>query len=132
MTKKKMLTISFVLTILFSALVVAVDIYHYDFCDYSCQRTIINTGESFFFFPFVLVFSLITYFSPDRVFQSWWKFARIGIPVAFILSLLINLEVHHSPGGQWEDIFDIPALILIYGVFTLGSIWQIWKGFKQK
>jgi hypothetical protein len=80
----------------------------------------------------IMPFILFTYFAPDHIFQYWWKFARIGIPVAFILSLLINLEVHHSPGGQWEDIFDIPALILIYGAFTLGSIWQIWKGFRQR
>jgi hypothetical protein len=84
------------------------------------------------FCPFILFFSLVTYFAPERVFQSWWKFARIAIPLIFIPVLLINLEVHHSKNGQWQDIFDLQILILLYSIFTIGSIWAIWKRWRSK
>ena len=83
------------------------------------------------FFSCIFFFSLITYFAPDRVFQSWWRFARIAIPTAFVLSLIINLEIFRSPGEQWGALIDIPALIVIYSTFALGSAWQIWKGWRS-
>jgi hypothetical protein len=128
MKKKIILFTSLALVIMFSILILFVDILNYDFCSRDC----INIGESFFFFPLVFFFSLITYFTPDRIFQSWWKFARIAIPLIFTPILLINLEVHHSKNGQWQDIFDLQILILLYSIFTIGSIWAIWKGWRSK
>ena len=102
-----------------------------DFGDVMCRSSFRDWGESALFFLLVFFFSLITYFAPDRVFQSWWRFARIAIPIAFVLSLIINLEIFRSPGEQWGALIDIPALIVIYSTFALGSAWQIWKGWRS-
>lgn len=100
--------------------------------DYSCRENLDNIEHStYIFFP-IFVFSLITYFAPERVFASWWKFARIAIPAILIPVLLINLEVHHNPNGDWQDIFDVQILALLYSIFTIGSAWQIWKGWRSK
>lgn len=103
-------------------------------CDksaYACRVMSDKLEHSGYFFVPVLLFSLITYFAPERVFASWWKFARIAVPAIFIPVLLINLELHHGPQVEMPALFDIPALIFLYGVFTLGSIWQIWKGWRS-
>lgn len=83
------------------------------------------------FFPFILLFSLITYFAPERVFAAWWKFAKFAIPVIFVLLLIVNLGLLHGKNDAWPALIDIPALIFLYSVFTLGSIWQIWKGWRS-
>jgi hypothetical protein len=103
-----------------------------DVGDVACRYSYRIWGEAFLFFPLVFLFALITYFAPERVFQSWWRFARIGIPVAFASALVINLELLLSPGEQWGALFSIPALIIIYGAFTTASAWQIWKGWRAK
>ncbi len=128
--KKFILIISGILSI---AIFILEKISMLDFCkkDYECRGYFIGTGETFLFFVIVFFFSLITYFAPEKVFQSWWKFAKFSIPIIFLLSLAINLELHHSPTGSWQDIFDIPAQIILYSVFTLGSTWQIWKGWRK-
>lgn len=130
MSKKTILTLSFVLSL---TVFLFEKISQLSFCysNYSCFDLLINIGESFLFFSLVFFFSLITYFAPERVFQSWWKFARIAIPVIFLISLAINLEIHHDPQGELQDMYDIPALILLYSIFTIGSIWQIWKGWRR-
>ena len=83
------------------------------------------------FFPLIFLFSLITYFTPERIFLSWWRFARLAIPVIFFITLIINLGFHHKPDAIWEDMFDAPAIILLYSIFVIGSSWQIWKGWKR-
>jgi hypothetical protein len=101
-------------------------------CDIYCGSTLGEYHNVFLFFPFILFFSLITYKLPDQVFQSWWKFARIATPAILTLSFIINLELHHKPAGELQAILDFPALVLLYSIFTMGSIWQIWKGYKQR
>ncbi len=124
--KKYILIVSF----LFSLIVPAIRMGLID-PNYKYDATQIVFNMSIFFIP-VFIFSLITYFAPERVFASWWKFARIAIPAIFIPVLLINMEVHHNPNGDWQDIFDLQALILLYSIFILGSAWQIWKGWRNK
>lgn len=99
-------------------------------CDIYCSNFTNYYHRSFLFFPFLFLFSLITYFAPERVFAAWWKFARLAIPLIFIPILLINLELHHGPQVQMPQLFDIPALIILYSIFTIGSVWQIWKGWR--
>ncbi len=104
---------------------------NYDFCSsYFCREAAVNIGETFLFFPFIFVFSLITYFAPARVFVAWWAFARVTIPIVFVMSLAINLGLHHDPAGTWQDIYDVPALMLLYMFFSIGSLWQIWRGYR--
>ncbi len=99
--------------------------------NYSCRTNWDTLEQSMYFFVPTFLFSLITYFAPERVFISWWKFARIGIPVVFAGSLIVNLGLLHGRNDVLPALTDIPALILIYGTFILGSVWQIWKGWKK-
>lgn len=129
--KKITLYVSLGLTLILLALILVIDILRLDICSNSCRDIVIDVGESMFFFPVVFMFSLITYFAPERVFASWWKFARVAIPVAFIANALLMYDMSQSTDA-FDDIVYIPVLILIYGSFILGSAWQIWKGWRNK
>jgi len=100
-------------------------------CDIYCGKSLGEFHNVFLFFPFLLFFSLLTYKLPERVFQSWWRFARIGAPIVLALAFLINLELHHSPGGDLQHIFDAPALWLLYILFSLGSLISIFVGWRK-
>ena len=67
-----------------------------------------------------------------EVFITWWKFARIAIPVILVISRIINLGFHHTSGGfiNTSDALDIPAHILMYSIFVIGSIIQIVRGYR--
>lgn len=47
----------------------------------------------FFIFPFVFLFSLITYFMKDEIFSAWWKFTYKWALLTMILVLI-------TPGGS--------------------------------
>lgn len=82
------------------------------------------------FFPFILLFSLITYRMKDSAFTAWWKFARIAIPVIFLASLYINLSSNPN-GGGWFSLDDHVKLIelsIMYAVFVMGSAFQVYRG----
>jgi hypothetical protein len=105
------------------------------YCSFSCLQNF--DGLGFNWLVLVggsLVISAILLFLPIKICTSWWKFARIAIPVIFVLSTLINLQLHHNSGGfmNLDNIFDIPALILMYSIFTIGSLIQIVRGYRAK
>jgi len=99
-------------------------------CNIYCGDAIGQFQNVFLFFPFILLFSLLTYKMSATVFNAWWKFARVAIPLILIISTLINLGFHHNPGGfmNMDDMFDIPAHILLYTIFVVGSVVQIVRG----
>lgn len=100
--------------------------------DYSCRKISDNIEQILYFFPIILIIVLAIYKLSDTVFVYWWKFARWAIPSIFLLSLVINLELHHNPTGQWQDMFDLLALLLMYAIFIIGSIVQIYRGYRNK
>jgi hypothetical protein len=71
-------------------------------------------------------------FLPKNSYRSWWSFAKYAIPIVFVLSTFISAGFHHNPDGKWQDIFDIPALFTIYGIFIIGSLIQISRGYFSK
>ena len=85
--------------------------------------------EISFFFPVILLFSLLTYKLSDQVFNSWWAFARFAIPIIFILVTLISMGVHHDPYGTWQGILDAPMMIALYIIFAIGSLVQMARAF---
>ncbi len=99
--------------------------------DTVCRLSFDITEHFAYIFVPVLFFSFVTYFAPERIFASWWKFARVAIPVAFIANALLVYDMSKSTDA-FDDIVYIPVLILIYGSFILGSAWQIWKGWSNK
>ena len=86
------------------------------------------------FFPFIFFFSLLTYTMSDAIFRTWWKFARWDIPTGFALVILINLRLHHTPGGWLNMDVQIDSFLMgvVYGVFVIGSIISIVRGYKSK
>jgi hypothetical protein len=106
------------------------DVNNFILCGYSMDqiRNIFN------FFPLILFFSLLTYNMSQAVFATWWKFARWAIPAGFALVILVNLRLHHTPGG-WLNMdaqIDLLLVGLVYGIFVIGSIVSIVRGYKSK
>lgn len=104
------------------------------YCSYSCLQN--YDGVAFNWLVVIggsLLVLTFLYFLPYRVYQKWWKFARIAIPLILIISTLINLGFHHNPGGfmNMDDMFDIPAHILLYTIFVVGSVVQIVRGLRS-
>lgn len=86
------------------------------------------------FFPVFLFFSVLTYKAPEKVFIAWWKFARYTIPLVLISSIFVSLGALHTLGGflNFDDLVDISSFSLIGLLFSLGSIIQIIRGYRQK
>lgn len=102
--------------------------------EYVCREYYDTFEISLYIFVFVLFFSIITYKAPERVFNAWWGFTRIALPVILLLTVLINLKLHHSPGG-WINVdadVDSAAFVLMYIIFVLGSLVQIARGYYRR
>lgn len=98
-----------------------------------CTYSMDSLRNIFNFFPIILLFSLLTYPLSTTVFTHWWRFARLAIPVVFALVLLINLRLHHSPGG-WLNLdtqIDTLLVVVLYGIFAVGSLVQIIRGYRS-
>ena len=103
-------------------------------CDIYCGSGINKYQGIFLIFPFILFFSLVTYKMKESVFIAWWKFAQIAIPVIFIASFIISLGLHHNPGGFFntDNEVDLVGYFILYSIFTIGSLLQIYRGFNQR
>lgn len=121
--------------ILLSLVMLADYIFGIEYCSYSC----LSNFDGLFFSLFVILGITLTMMvflvkiSP-RIYKKWWKFARIAMPIILVLSALINLKLHHQSHGLFylDNIFDIPAHILMYSIFIIGSAIQIWRGYRMK
>jgi len=99
---------------------------------YSCSSKVDNVLLSLLVLSILNIVFLITIkFCTKNAFTAWWKFAKYSIPTILLLSAVINLELHHSPAGQWQGVFDAPALVLLYLIFTIGSVIQIVRGHRH-
>ena len=114
-----------------------------EYCRVATDSVICFGNVEFFhnvaiFFVFILFFSLFTYKMPEIIFKYWWAYAKYAIPTILLLSIIINLEWHHKgTGGGFlspigYDEIDLAALMLLYSVFTLGSLIQIYRGWRHK
>lgn len=95
MTKKKIALISFLGVILFSIFVFSREVgicpsYSYSGCAYLLDALALIV------FPAIplFLFSLITYFMREEVFQAWWRFARIATLVSMLLILIAPSYSH--------------------------------------
>jgi hypothetical protein len=59
------------------------------------------------------------------------KYAIFATPVVLVISLYINLGLHHDPKGAWQGIFDSTALWILYILFSLGSLISIIIGWRK-
>jgi hypothetical protein len=96
-------------------------------------RTIFDRIENIFYF-LLLLLSLITYFLPPRVFQTWLKFSLVWVPIVFISNIIITTQEGSGSDGfiGLEDILVLPTMFVTYGIFVFGSIISIVRGYNLK
>lgn len=106
--------------------------------DYGCRYFFDALEQIGYFFPIVLVFSILTYKS-DAIFRYWFAFAKYGIPITLLLITAINVGVLNSPtqgsfgwGGIINNVIDFWVSVTIYAVFVVGSLIQIGRGYYRK
>ena len=101
-------------------------------CNFYCGDLINQTQNAFLTFIPALFFICLIYKLPKQYFLTWWRFAKYAMPLVFLLSLLISSGILHSSSGTWQDMLDFPVLILLNGIFVVGSLIQIIRGYFQK
>jgi len=87
--KKRVLIASIIFSVVFILSIFSREIgmcppYSYSTCsDFSESLAML-------FFPILplFFFSLVTYFMREEIFQSWWRFARVWVPLSMIAILL--------------------------------------------
>lgn len=102
-----------------------------DSLEYSCRTLLDSLERTFFFFFFLLFFSLLTFKLPEVISRTWIKYALVASPIVLLISLYINLGLHHDPAGDWQNIFDSTALWALYILFSLGSLIAMWLGWRK-
>lgn len=129
---KKLVLVSSILGVL--VLVVLFNTKEFGVCSIYCGSGIDKYQDIFIFFPILLFYSLLTFKMNDLVFTTWWKFARIAVPLILLITFIISLELHHSPGGWFniDDAVDMALQFGLYTVFTIGSFIQIYRGYKKE
>lgn len=88
---------------------------------------VITLGLSILF----VVFSLKLSYSEQK---KWWSTEIFFIVVVLCFSTVINSGYFHNQGGFYnmDNNFDIIMLLGLYTVFTLGSLVQIYRGYRNK
>jgi len=85
----------------------------------TCIDTVFFIAMILFIFPFVLPFSLVTYFLPESVFRAWITFAKWWVPAQIILVLFTP----ESSGGFFVSIIDKQLVAIVFsGIFTVISL----------
>lgn len=69
----------------------------YKVCSNIFECTELLVASMLILFPIIplFLFSLITYKMSETVFQDWWRFARIFIPLAMFLILITPAYTHN-------------------------------------
>lgn len=81
-----------------------------------------------FFVPIIplFIFSLITYLMRENVFQLWWRFARVWIPIS-MLAILISPSNSHNwmfPIEKGTVAFVSSVLFTIISLILI-IVWQV-------
>ena len=101
--------------------------------EYYCITRFDSYQIFFRFSILILLFSTITFFLKNEAFKSWLKFSYIAIPVGFVISFILSLKLHHTPGGffNMDDFADMMYYSVLYGAYIIGSLIAIYRGYKQ-
>jgi hypothetical protein len=104
------------------------------YCTIACLYNIDGLGNNWLWLLITaIIFSISLSVYSQKLHQQWWKFARIAIPLILFLSWVISLGLHHTQGGffNMDNAFDLLGLIILYAFFVIGSVVQIWRGYKN-
>ncbi len=97
--------------------------------DFDCMNKVFNTAMIFYIFPFVFLFSLITYFLKEEIFHAWSKFTYVWVPISMFLVFIIP---RGGGNGAFPSLIDNQLMaILMSGLFVIISIIMIiWLSVK--
>jgi hypothetical protein len=130
---KKLVLIGSVLGVVFNFLTrYSVQIGLCDEVDRTCRTFFDRLENIFYFFPIILLFSLITYTLPEPVFRSWFKFSLIWVPIVLVSTTFVRFT-YTTNGGFFDtpDFIILPVTIGTYGIYVLGSIFTIVRNWRS-
>ncbi len=106
---------------------------YFGLCQVDCKPYINKYQDMSLIFPYIFLFSLLTLKSRLGIFEKWWRFSRIAIPVILVISFAISLELHHTAGGymNFNHTVDYLAFNILNATYTLGSFIAIYRGYRQ-
>ncbi|TRZ53368.1 hypothetical protein D4R99_00930 [bacterium] len=127
LTKKKIFWISLIGFVPFTLLFIFRDsLYDYCFAGGHCWQfwdSLDIIGAILFIFPFVFLFSLITYFLREEVFQAWLRFVKWWIPLSILLVLIMP---DGQGGGYMPSLIDKQTIaFLMSSIFIFVSTVKI-------
>jgi cell division protein FtsW (lipid II flippase) len=106
-----------------------------EFClatDKDCRNVYDSLENILYFVPLVLVFSLITYWLPVRVFNSWLKFLLVWGSLTLLVTTLIHTGYLLPDRDVYSNGLKTLITFLMYGIFVIGSIITIVRGINRK
>ncbi len=123
-SKKNTLVVSLLGTIVLSSLTI---VSFSEICRYSqaCVSLFVrydlwDWANYILITPLILLLSLLTYWLNQRVFESWKKFAVIGVPIVLVLTYFITRPTGGSNFFTMD--WSLYFLAVIYGLFFLISL----------
>ena len=76
----------------------------------------------------LFIFSLITYKMRDEIFQSWWRFARVWVPLSMIVTFFTPSYTHN-----WMfPIVKANVALLLSAIFIIVSFIKITQAYRSK
>jgi len=122
--KKKLLVLSILGVLLFD---VFLTISFKGLCSFSyiCDRAH-DDSMVYVFFLFIplFIFSLITYKMREGIFESWWKFARIWIPLSMLAILVAPSYTHNWIFPITKGTVAVTLSVLFVIISLVLIIWQ--------
>ncbi len=101
----------------------------YKVCSNVFECTELLVAVMFVLFPVfpIFLFSLITYKMSEGVFQAWWWFARVFVPLAMFLILITPAYTHN-----WMfPVTKGTVAVALSGLFVLASLVRIIFAYRR-
>lgn len=95
-----------------------------------CRITYDVVENILYFLPLVLLFSIITYWLPTQVFKSWLTWLLISGPLVLLITSFIHVGFLLPNTDMYAQGFGLVVIFVFYGVFFLGSVISIVRGYK--
>ena len=108
----------------------SVDLQLCEAVDTACRLGYSTVWKISLFFPLILLFSIITYWMPTRVFKSWLTFLLISGPLILLITSFIHIGFLLPNTDMYVQGFGMLVIFILYGIFILGSVISIVRGYK--
>ena len=125
MTKRTVLATSTIATVLFFVFMYATEIGLCTQDSTYCWRDFQIAGFFLVIFIPIFLFSIITYFTPQRAFKSWIRFTQWYVPIFWIANAYVTYKVAHRGSGLIGTLNAALAgdlFLLVLAIFMIVSI----------